>query len=579
LTRTPAIYLFLIFLVMVVSDCARVGAPPGGEKDETPPEVTKSTPENYSVNFIGKSIEVTFDEYIRLNDINQKLIVSPPLETRPQTQIKGKGFKLTFEDDLKKNTTYTFNFSDAIEDNNEGNVLNNFQFVFSTGPKLDSLSFQGSIINAFDLQVPEDVYILLYDNLSDSAIFNETPLYVSKANEKGIFRLNNLKADSFHIYALQDGNMNYRYDHFPEMIAFSDTVLVIDPDNHSAIEEADSLIIHTDSTGGSFQLRLFAEEKHNQYLTTSSRSRKENLLLVFNKPLEEKPQIKLIEEPEKTDWFIEETFVVGDTVGYWLTDTTLINLETIEVSVKYVLDDSDKHDEYKLDTIRFRHSQALKKSRRRNLQTENKFVLGLNFNTSKANPLDLNNSLFVSTATPLSDYNPQMILFYSIVDSVEIPTEVFIEKDKVNIKRLILQHKWEEDVKYKIMFLPGFVTDLYGTTNDSTTLTFQTRKMEYYGNIIVDLNCNKKNMIIQLLDEKEKIIRRSMVYNDTILRFEYLPPKKYLLKAIWDQNGNGKWDTGNLIERIQPEKIGYYQEEIKLRSNWDFKKNWSPEFR
>ena len=205
-------YLLLLISVLFISRCARVGAPPGGPKDEDPPKVKKSTPENYSVNFDQKTIKVDFDEYVLLKELNQKLIVSPPLEDKPNVRLKGKSMIIEIEEELHDNTTYTFNFNDAIVDNNESNPIVNYQFVFSTGQVLDSLKYGGGIIDAFNLQIPEEVYILMYDDLSDSVIYKSRPLYVSKADEKGNFLIQNLKADTFQIYALKDANMNVMYE-------------------------------------------------------------------------------------------------------------------------------------------------------------------------------------------------------------------------------------------------------------------------------------------------------------------------------------------------------------------------------
>ena len=574
-----------------MSRCARVGAPPGGPKDEDPPKVKKSTPENYSVNFDQKTIKVEFDEYVLLKEVNQKLIVSPPLEDKPNVKLKGKSMIIEIEEELHDNTTYTFNFNDAIVDNNESNPLADYQFVFSTGQVLDSLKYGGGIIDAFNLKVPEEVHVLVYDDLSDSVLYKKRPLYVSKADENGNFLIQNLKADTFQIFALQDANMNFLYEP-EEFVAFSDSLIFLNPESQTEFVMFDSTNVVSDSlnvipdsldamlkfSGEKLMLPLFQEEFKEQYVLNSSRTRKENILFVFNKPLSEDLEISLPEFSDKKDWFQQEKYTLGDSIGYWLTDTTLINQESIQIAFRYLAEFKPDSIKYVADTIRFRFKKPAKKTRRRNVQPEQKQSLALLMNIGPGNPIDLNGPVTISALTPISHFDAEKIQFYSIQDSVETKVEISPFKDSTKINRLLFQYKWDEEYSYKLQFLPEAVTDIYGLTNDSIKVNFQPRKLEYYGNIIMEMENIDKQLIIQLLTEKEVIIQQSLISGDTTLSYTYLPPKTYIIKAIWDKNNNRKWDTGNLIKRIQPEKVSYYLEEIKLRSNWDFKKNWSPQF-
>ena len=254
-----------VIIFIALTDCARIGSPAGGPMDEDPPEIKKSTPPNYTTQFDAKSIEIQFDEYVRLENINQKLIVSPPLETKPQVRTRGKSIQVIIEDTLISNTTYTFNFNDAIVDNNEGNPLKNYQYVFSTGENLDSLIISGRVIEAFDLEIPKDVVVGLYEDLSDSVIFNAPPLFLTTINDEGEFLLRNLKAGTYQLFALQDDNANYVYDP-PEMIAFSDSLVELDPafSPYLTIDDTTSTIaIDT------IVMYLFTENLSEQYLKTS----------------------------------------------------------------------------------------------------------------------------------------------------------------------------------------------------------------------------------------------------------------------------------------------------------------------
>ena len=559
--------------LLLLMNCARTAAPPGGPKDETPPEIKKSTPPNFSVNFSDNTIEVYFDEYIKFDNINQ-LIVSPPMKTKPDIKIKGKGIQIRMDDTLTKNTTYTLNFGNSIIDNNEGNPIENFQFVFSTGQDLDSLILTGDIINAFDLEIPEDVFILLYDNLADSAIFNEKPLYLTKTNEKGGFSLSNLKGGKFHVFALQDENQNYIYNP-PEKIAFLDSALLLKPEVHGdSTVFSDSILFSLSK----IHLKLFEEQLPNQYILNSTRSRKDNILLVFKEVLLEKPVFSLPDRPDLTDWFIEESFVLGDSIGLWLKDTSLISQESIDLSIKYPLSGVDSG-KFFTDTTSFRFTKSKPKSRRTSqpiAQTESKLIL--NFGLGSENIMDLNLNLECSNQTPIKSYDKDKITIFTIIDSVETEVKFNPIFTTQRIRNIYFNMDWQEDTNYRIEYLPGAITDIYNTTNDTLKFSFKTRKLDYYGGIIFEMEKVRSNIIIQLLDDKNQVIKSTRISKDTTLSYNFLLPQTYRIKAIHDKNKNGKWDTGSWLKKTQPEKVEYYFEEIKLKSNWEFEKTWSLNF-
>jgi len=582
----------LIVVVALLQHCARIAAPPGGPKDVDPPNLKESDPPNYSNNFDDETIEIEFDEFIVLKDVNSQLIVSPPLEKKPVVTVKGKKLLIELDEELHENTTYTFNFGNAIVDNNESNPLTNFQFVFSTGDQIDSLSFKGNILTAFDLSIPEEISILLYDNLSDSAVFKEKPLYVSKVNKEGYFEINNLKADTFQIFALQDGNMNYTYE-APELIAFSDSFLILDEKNyHQKLSLSDSILNDSTLTDSlksfrdtvpqsEIELKLFGEKSKEQYLISSSRKRKEKLIFIFNIPFEEDPEIKLIDFPDKENWFIKEKYVIGDTLGLWLKDTALINQEALMLSLYFAEINLKGEKTFLTDTIKMRFSKPKKKSKRKNLKVlaPVKPFLALRFSAGKGSPMDINRNLIITTDTPLERYDSSKIAFYQIKDSVEIRENFSIGLDTNSLSKLIIKGEWKENTSYKIQLFPDAVFNTYGLSNDTVEVLFKVRELEYYGNIIMELEQVDSKLIIQLVEKEDNIVRQAFATNDTTISFIYLAPKSYWIKVIKDENSNGKWDTGNVLEKNQPEKVTYYFEEIKLRSNWDFKKNWTPDFK
>jgi len=239
-----------ILVVLLCWNCAQQGSPTGGPRDEDPPVVLESDPANYSTNFEAKKILITFDEYIVLDNVNQQLIVSPPMEEKPEVKLRKRTIIIEFEEELKAQTTYTFNFGSAIKDLHEGNKLLNFEYVFSTGDVLDSLSVRGTLKYAEDLSEPdESLSVMLYDDLRDSVPLTDIPLYVGRSDDSGVFSVNNLRADVYKVFALKDGNNNFLFDLPTEEIAFLDTSLIVNAEFARSLLglQDDSLVIVTDS--------------------------------------------------------------------------------------------------------------------------------------------------------------------------------------------------------------------------------------------------------------------------------------------------------------------------------------------
>jgi hypothetical protein len=221
-----------LFTVITIAACAKISTPTGGLRDKIPPKIVESNPANGSKNFKGKRIDIEFDENISLDNINEKFMVSPPMKKQPKFVIRGKNLRVDFVEDLRDSTTYSLNFFDAIKDLNEGNVLENYKFVFSTGQVIDSLSVTGNIYNAPDLEVPEKTSVFLYSNLTDSAVVKEIPNYVSGVDRTGYFRIDNVRPGTFRLYALKDEDNSKNYNRLEEAFAFLDSVITITPEKN-----------------------------------------------------------------------------------------------------------------------------------------------------------------------------------------------------------------------------------------------------------------------------------------------------------------------------------------------------------
>ncbi len=600
-----------ISLLYIFVACAKIGSPLGGPVDEDPPVVIKTQPPDSTVNFTPqKNIEITFDEFIQLQDIYQELMISPPLEEKPVAQLKGKSLIVRFPDDTKfDTTTYTISFGSSIVDNNESNVLRYYEFIFSLKNYIDSMNVEGGIINSFD-HIPDEerMYVMLYKNLNDSAPLLEKPSYISRADMDGKFSFHNLETGSYRLFALKDVNSNLIFDLPEEQIAFydstieltserfQDNIIIQDTILSDIIHQEDSILLDSslhDSLGRqarlySFhtQLLYFTQEIKNQYLVDYLRNEKEQLLFAFNKPLADTFHITPINFQPSGSWYLLDTKKNRDTLIFWLTDTTVIGLDSLQFEVKYPVYDSIGALLPYTDTLLFTAPVEKDRSKRprRNKnkedadQEENEVepakILNLTNNVKKAGSFDLNKKIGIISKTPCFDFHVEKFHLYRFEDTLEIPHKFTLQRDTNSYYQYFIQYEPEELTTYKLVILDSALTNIYGSANDTTIIKFKTQAADYYGILTLNLSNINNPVILQLLDDKEQVLSQQFLKNDQKIRYEYLPPKKYLLKIIVDSNGNGKWDTGHYLQKLQPEKVLYFPQEIDVRSNWEIDFNW-----
>lgn len=581
-----SIYLTLISIIILsIINCARVGSPVGGEKDILPPEIIESIPNNYSTNFSTDKIEIRLNEFIRFDNLQQKLVISPPLNEKPEIFVKGKSIIINMgKQKLKENTTYTFSFYDAIVDNNEGNAIKDYEFVFSTGSWLDSLSVNGIVLRAFDLEPEkEGIEVLLYDLLDDTVPKTTPPLYIGKPDEEGRFRINNIKSDTFRIFALKDGNRNHYFDQSGETFAFLDSSFLVEASQEFFRDTtakdtlaADTTEIDREEILPDVRLFLFVEDHSIQYLKNSTRETREHIQMVFNKPLKSKKlEITPIDFSITDKWYIKEDFIVGDTINLWLTDTIVSGLDLITLKLDYLKKDSTGNYIQFADTITLRYiPPSGKTGRGKQISVETQKTLLLTPSIRSNSQIDPNQKIVIESKTPVEIIDTSKIKLFLFEDSLKINTGYILGKDSLQIRKFRFSTEWQEAAKYQLFILPGAFTSIYNYNNDTLILDFNTRKLDYYGKIIVTLKEIPDNMVIQLLDNKGEVKREKTGWKNSLVEFSFLHPGKYKLKAIYDRNKNGKWDTGNYEEKLQPEKVKFYNKEIKVRSNWDLEIEW-----
>ncbi len=602
----PLSLLLCSVIIPFFTYCAKVGSPTGGPKDETPPEVILSIPDNKAVNSKPEALEITFSEFIVLKNLNDELVISPPLKEKPVTRIRNKTLVIDLNNELMDSTTYTFNFGNAITDNNEGNALVDYEFVFSTGPTIDSLAITGIALNAFSMKPEkEKIFVMLYDNLSDSAPYHEFPQYVTKTSSEGKFAINNIRPGTFRLFALKDGNSNLKFDLPDEMIAFGDTAFVVSPVNVQKVsfvkdstllkakiksarkaraESGDTTAADTVKfTGKEFyavntSLFLFTEEDLRQSIIAKDRERRELLTFAFNRPLFDTLRITPLNFTAD-QWYLQDLSPNRDTARIWLTDTSLIRRDTISLAVSYTTTDSARNFITRSDTVNLRFRQKDSKSStgrkaREGTTTKDSLFLQISTNIRNQSTLELNQPVMIISPTPVSSHELRKFHLSRIEDSLEYAEKMVMTDDTSSLYSLRFNVDWAENSFYKLLIEPGALTDIYQTTNDTLEMGFRTQKTDYYGTILLACDSSEMPLIIQLIDEKEKKVAEKYLTENGRVIFDYLPPKKYRFKAIVDRNHNRIWDTGHYLGHIQPEKVIYYQGLIDVRSNWDLEISW-----
>jgi len=587
---------FLLFLLCWA--CAQQGSPSGGPRDEDPPVLLESTPPNYSIHFEAKKILITFDEYIVLDNVNQQLIVSPPMEEKPEVKLRKKTLIIEFEEDLKPQTTYTFNFGSAIKDLHEGNVLLNFEYVFSTGDVLDSLSVKGSLNYAHDLSVPEEpISIMLYNDLRDSVPLTDIPLYVGRSDDSGVFSVNNLRADVYKVFALKDGNNNFLFDLPTEEIAFLDTSLIVNAefarfllasagliDTLPLIDltspedslQTDTTLIASDSIPDRgpdlnsiyIDLELFTEEIDIQYITDYNREDRRRLQVVFARPLSDTFSYHTlpVRAPGTID-YLEHFSVARDSLTLWIRDSLFYKLDTLNLQLNYTVKDSSDRYVMLADTLRFTYREQKAETRRGAAKKDQPEKLGIK-TIRNGGTQELHRDLAFTLDLPLEAITDSLIELVHIPDSTEIEVAFSTRKDSLLPNRAWISTRWESAAQYRMHILPGAFTSIYPLDQDTIDVKFSTRDSEHYGTIMLSLENVKNPVLIKLLN-RNKVIVESSVEADGVYTFPNLMPQDYKLKFIHDLNGNGKWDTGNYLKKLQPEPVEVLPLDITVRSKWD----------
>lgn len=517
------IYILLI-LAMTVG-CAKRGSITGGLKDTIPPTMRFSIPENFTTNFKGNTIRITFDEYIKLKDINKQLIVSPPMERAPQItpQTASKYLAVKFIDTLQPNTTYSLNFGQSIEDNNEGNKYPQFKYVFSTGSYIDSLKIAGAVKDAYSNKVEGYVSVMLYEvneTYTDSVIYQKSPRYItSTLDSTTTFQLENLKSGKYLLAAIKDYNNNNRYDPKTDKIAFQNQFITVPTDTL-------------------FELELFKEILPFKALKPSQASG--NRLLMGFEGIPDSITSVLRNGAE----------IVPSRV------TRLEGKDSVQIWFKPVKADSLQFDVSRKD---YQTGFSIKIRSQKNDT--------LTFKPVQGGTLPLRDDFAITASRPIVSINNSLITVQRR-DSAAVDFEV--QNDEFN-QRITIGFKKEPSEKYTIKLTPGALTDFFDQVNDSLQYSVGTKDLADYANMIVTLqNVRSFPIMVELVNNKGDVLASAYSEKETVINFDAIDPATYTLRVIYDTNGNRQWDTGNFLERRQTEQVIYYPTPIEVRANWDF---------
>ncbi len=524
----------LLLSGVLCTQCAQVKAPSGGAKDVTPPRLIEAVPPDSSINFSASSIELTFDEFIQLKNLQQQLLISPPMET-PEVGIKKKSLVVELKDTLLPRTTYSINFGSAVADITEGNTTRNLKYVFSTGPYLDSLTVDGQVRFADDLSPAPNVYVMLYQSHGDSVPMKEKPYYFSKTGEEGEFRIGNLAGGRYKIFALKDDNFNYLFDLPEEAIAFQKELVTP---------------VVKDSTLG-LDLRMFREFHKRQYLAGSEVRKQGMLRLAFGLPAPE-AGFELVGRQRLGYDTIREANRAGDTLTYWFKGVTAPDTFRIAPFAKDTL----------LDTLQVAFGPLKKKPREFEVLT----------NLKREHPPFQPPAFF--SPYPVAKFRPEQITLVKDSDTVAVQWKPVDS----TFHRYRMTNELVPGASYQLLAGRNAFTDLFGRTSDSLSRSFQTRELSEYGDIELKLNWEGDPghpFVLQLLDKKGKTLRERTLENGGTIGFSRVLPGEYQLKLIFDRNANGQWDTGHYLSGRQPEQVVFYSGKIKVRSNWELSLDWT----
>ncbi len=617
--------------------CASIGSPGGGLYDETPPALVRSEPAEAATSVNRQKITMRFNENIKLDNANEKMTISPPQVKAPTISSNAKTLTIELRDTLQANTTYTIDLGDAVQDNNEGNPLENLSLTFSTGDHIDTMKVMGTLLNAKDLEPVTGAFVGIYalnedgifpargkegDSLQlaiDSivalypdSIFSLRPFErAGKTDSYGRFTISGVGPGKYRMYAVKDGNTNYMYDVNTEDIAFVDSLIIPSVGSHTASDtiwnrfdslKVDSIYVHevTDYYPNDLCLRMFNEGHVIRYLDDMKWKDSTQITLNFAARMPEPPVISLLDEEDrgparldKDAWLICEPNPTNDTLVYWLRDSLVYHRDTLHLTVTYpftqngidiIRTDTMHLEKPEINVPEDQHPEdkddKKKKKRRKKDQEEapkdtlpKTVFMSIKLLDSK---IDVGKRPRFETSAPLDSLNTEALHLEQQKDTIWVPLDFELVQDSLRLRRYTLYAKphFSPGQNYRLICDSASMFDIYGHPLDSIAMTFSEKKSDEYAHLLVNVQGVEGEAFVQLLNEKDNPVQQVSVKNGQA-RFPQAPVGKCYVRLVEDRNGNGIFDVGSLDGRIQPENVFYLPKMLEMRENWDYSETWN----
>ena len=582
-------YIFIIIAAAVMYSCANSGNPSGGPIDKTPPIFMRSNPTPNAVNVKDRKIEIFFDEIVTLKDPSTKIIVSPAQTEMPRMSALGRKVTVELVDSLLPNTTYTIDFSNSIQDNNEGNAIDNFAFAFSTGSVIDSMRVSGYVLDSRTLEPMQSVVVGLQSNLADSAFHKEKLQRVALTNDRGQFTIRNVSPGSYHIFALKDLDRDYKFGNPTEDIAFLDSIIVPSIGSREAadtvyndLNEIDTIMRATRPAyfPNDILLSMFNEDRKSQYLANNLRVDSTRISLTFAAASDTLPSLSIVGRNDVPDqWYTLERSQTNDTLTYWIRPPHLVSADTLMVATTYLRTDTASNLSWGTDTLKFTFQRQKAKKKKKNEETDSlELMRFMDLRPLSSSTQEVYAPLLLQTGTPIERYSREAFHLQRKLqsDTIFYPAEIksiALRDSTLNRRDIMLKVDWEPGAAYTLTIDSLAMTDIYGLQTKPLKIDFNVRKMEEYGNIVFNIPAVRDSAIVELLDGTDKVVLHTQVKKHRAELLN-LQPGKYYARLFIDRNGNGKYDTGNYDLHLQPEETVYFPGAINLKKNWDVEQTW-----
>ena len=577
---------------MLAAACANIGNPSGGARDEDPPLFVSANPPQGALNVDRTRMTLTFNELVNVKDAFTKVVVSPPSRQVPRVAAVGRRVTVTF-DSLQPNTTYTVDFADAIEDNNEANKLQGFAYTFSTGETIDSLRISGMVLDSRNLEPRQGILVGVHANLNDSTFVKTPLLRIAKTDDKGQFTIRGLKEGTYRVFALDDKDNDYKYENPEEDVAFyevtvtptSETVEASDTTYNPLTAEVDTVInrLRTRFLPNDILLRTFNSQIRPQYLSKYERIDTTKVFFKFNTRADSLPRLSVVNpEGESLGDAVLERRVQNDSLVYWLPER-LVHSDSLRIAASYMRTDSTGGLSLTTDTLRFYYNRpkpkkAKKSDKEKKISVEDSIkalTLDVAFSGSSQ---DVNMPVTLEFATPLASIDTSAFRLEMLVDSIWKPVKDgvrFHQRDSVSPRHFMMEYPWAYETKYRVVADTLAAMGIYGKPTRPLTHEFTTKKEEEYCSLSFNLTGLDPDIptFVELLSTSDAVVRSEPV-RDNSVTFRYLAPGKYYARIIEDYNGNGEYDTGNYDLQLQPDLAYYYPKVINIKKNWDKEEQW-----